>query len=100
MDETLKVWEVESGRELRTLQGHTGPVRGMAMRGDGRLAVSVSYDTTLKVWDVANGVSVAGFTCDSSAYCCAFAESLHIIVVGDSGGHVHFLRLEEPRARS
>ena len=23
-DQTLKVWEVESGRELRTLPGHTG----------------------------------------------------------------------------
>ena len=27
-DQTLKVWEVESGRELRTLTGHTNGVNG------------------------------------------------------------------------
>jgi WD40 repeat protein len=47
--------EVKSGRELRTLIGHTGPVYGVAMSGDGRLAVSASSDKTLKVWDVASG---------------------------------------------
>ena len=25
-DKTLKVWDLESGRELRTLKGHTGAV--------------------------------------------------------------------------
>ena len=41
-DNTLKVWEVESGRELRTLEGHTDSVCGVALSGDGRLAVSAS----------------------------------------------------------
>ena len=54
-DNTLKVWEVASGRELRTLKGHTGVVYGVAMSGDGRLAVSASDDWTLKVWEVDSG---------------------------------------------
>jgi WD40 repeat protein len=29
---TLRVWEVASGRELRTLQGHAAPVRGVTMK--------------------------------------------------------------------
>ena len=41
-DQTLKVWDLDSGRELRTLQGHTGWVHGVALSGDGRLAVSAS----------------------------------------------------------
>ncbi len=50
-DDTLKVWEVETGRELRTLQGHTSSViSGLALTGDGRVAVSASGDKTLKVW--------------------------------------------------
>ena len=36
-DKTLKVWEVESGRELRTLQGHSELVNGVAVSG-GRAA--------------------------------------------------------------
>ena len=49
------MWEVESGRELRTLAGHTGWVTGVALSGDGRLAVSASEDQTLKVWEVESG---------------------------------------------
>ena len=54
-DNTLKVWDVASGRELRTLAGHTGRVNAVALTPDGRLAVSASGDRTLKVWDVASG---------------------------------------------
>ena len=54
-DKTLKVWEVESGRELRTLQGHSSSVNGVALSGDGRLAVSASEDKTLKVWELESG---------------------------------------------
>ena len=40
---------------LRTLVGHSGWVLGVALRGDGRRAVSASRDGTLKVWDVERG---------------------------------------------
>jgi WD40 repeat protein len=66
-DETLKVWDLETGRELRTLQGHSFLVFGVAMSPDGRRAVSASGDNTLKVWDLEMGVPVATFTCDASA---------------------------------
>ena len=54
-DKTLKVWDVDSGRELRTLQGHSDGVNGVAVSADGRMAVSASYDQTLKVWDLDSG---------------------------------------------
>jgi len=96
-DKTLKVWDVETGRELRSLQGHTGPVHGVALSADGRRAVSASYDHTLRVWDVETGEAIATFTCDGAACCCAFITDQ--VVAGDAGGHVHFLRLEEPKSR-
>ena len=49
------MWDLESGRELRTLKGHTDHVNGVALSGDGRLAVSASDDETLKVWEVESG---------------------------------------------
>jgi WD40 repeat protein len=54
-DQTLKVWEAESGRELRTLLGHIGSVDGVVLSGNGRLAISASRDKTLKVWEVESG---------------------------------------------
>jgi WD40 repeat protein len=54
-DKILKVWDVETGRELHALTGHNSAVTGVALSADGRLAVSASYDKTLKVWDVEAG---------------------------------------------
>ena len=52
-DHTLKVWDVGSGRELRTLAGKNW-FTGVALSGDGRLAISASVWGT-DVWDVASG---------------------------------------------
>ena len=54
-DNTLKVWDLESGSELHTLAGHSGAVYGVAVSADGRRAVSASRDNTLKVWDLETG---------------------------------------------
>ena len=54
-DNTLKVWDLETGEELRTLAGHSGRVTGVAVTADGRRAVSASWDKTLKVWDLETG---------------------------------------------
>ena len=99
-DKTLKVWDPASGRELRTLTGHTGSVYGVALSGDGRITVSASQDKTLKVWELETGDTVATFTCDAAAFCCAFSDALKLIVAGDSGGHVHFFRLVEPKPKA
>ncbi|MDD4652802.1 MAG: WD40 repeat domain-containing protein [Methanothrix sp.] len=57
-DNTLKVWDLESGKEVRTLVGHQSWVRAVALTGDGRRAVSASDDKTLKVWDLESGKEV------------------------------------------
>ena len=49
------MWDLESGEELRTLQGHSDVVDAVALTGDGRRAVSASGDKTLKVWDLQSG---------------------------------------------
>src|ERR1035441_1600637 len=54
-DDTLKVWELETGRELHTLAGHINDVNAVAVTPDGRRAVSASDDGTLKVWELETG---------------------------------------------
>jgi WD40 repeat protein len=51
----IKLWDVASGGELRTLSGHSRAVYSVAFSADGRILASGSRDTTLKLWDVASG---------------------------------------------
>lgn len=48
----------ESPELVRTLTGHSDNVCGVALSADGRVAVSVSDDHTLIVWDVATGLEL------------------------------------------
>jgi len=57
-DSTVKVWEVATGRELRTLRGHGGPVLAVAVSADGRWLASGSHDRIVKVWEVETGRDV------------------------------------------
>ncbi|RJS16294.1 hypothetical protein DRW03_30580 [Corallococcus sp. H22C18031201] len=71
-DGTLKVWEVETGREVATLKGHKGEVTGCAVTPDGRRVVSTSGDRTLKVWQVETGQEVATLKGhEGEVTCCA-----------------------------
>jgi len=54
-DNTLKVWDLETGGALRTLEGHSASVRGVAVTADGKRAVSAFGDNTLRVWDLETG---------------------------------------------
>jgi small GTP-binding protein len=61
-DYTLKLWDVDSGRCLKTLEGHTDAVWGVAVSGDGKGAVSASQDDTVKHWDLETGQCLATLT--------------------------------------
>jgi WD40 repeat protein len=66
-DNTLKIWDTETGREVRTLTGHTKSVRAVAIAPDGLTAISASDDKTLKIWDTETGKEVRTLTGHTSS---------------------------------
>ncbi|MEG4579789.1 hypothetical protein QUA71_09290, partial [Microcoleus sp. MON1_C5] len=61
-DNTLKIWDTETGTEVRTLTGHTSGVYAVAIAADGKTAISASSDNTLKIWDTETGTEVRTLT--------------------------------------
>jgi WD40 repeat protein len=54
-DTTAKIWDAATGKELRTLTGHTAELRPVAFSPDGKFLATGSGDNTAKIWDVATG---------------------------------------------
>ena len=54
-DNTLRVWDLETGECLRVLEGHTDTVYSVSVTPDGRRGTSASRDKTLRVWDLETG---------------------------------------------
>jgi WD40 repeat protein len=79
------VWDLASGRELRTLVGHTDSILGVAVDTSWKRAISASDGKTLRLWNLEDGTFVASFTCDASVISCAFIDD-RVIIAGDELG--------------
>jgi hypothetical protein len=56
-DNSIKIWDVATGAELRTLGGHEDFVWTVAALPNGQLA-SGANDNSINIWDVATGAEV------------------------------------------
>ena len=54
-DKMVKLWDAESGKELRNLKDHIDAVFSVAFSPDGKRLASGAQDRTVKVWDVSSG---------------------------------------------
>ncbi len=92
VDKTIKLWEVSSGRELKTLTGHEGVGGAIALSfsKDGKSLASIggSFDQTIRIWDVASGKETfkykMKFLPSFGVKIARFSHDAKYVVVGDS----------------
>ena len=49
-DETVKIWDANTGKCLKTLEGHSDNVNSISFSPNGKYIVSASEDETIKIW--------------------------------------------------
>jgi WD40 repeat protein len=54
-DDSIRVLEIPSGKELAAITGHRGKVTALLYRRAGRTLISAGEDGSLRFWDVARG---------------------------------------------
>ena len=79
---SIFVWSLKTGRLLDVLEGHEGPVCGLAFNPTLPMLLSCSWDRTLRTWDVFGGkvglpcgfvdLYICGFSLPRLARCAAF----------------------------
>jgi WD40 repeat protein len=88
-DHTLKLWEVATGKELRTYggpTGHTKQVISVAFSQDGSMIASGSTDNTLKVWDVPINAPIRSFKASDAVQAVALSpDGLKLAIAGKDG---------------
>lgn len=58
-DSTIKVWNIQTGKVIRTLRGHTRGVRALVF--DDTKLITGSLDSTIKVWNYKNGDCISTY---------------------------------------
>jgi WD40 repeat protein len=89
--------ELASAEEGGVSYSRAEAFRCVAMDASGRLGAAGGEDRTLRLWDLDSGEPVAAFTADATVTACALSSDGRTLVVGESTGRVHLLRLE-PRS--
>lgn len=52
VDKTIKLWEVQTGREVRSYLGSPGSIHFVTFSRDGKYLASIANDDKLRLWDV------------------------------------------------
>jgi WD40 repeat protein len=58
-DNTVRLWEAETGAEIAVLKGHTGAVNTASFSPDGQTILTASIDNTIRLWEARSGAEVA-----------------------------------------
>ncbi|KAE9387351.1 WD40 repeat-like protein [Gymnopus androsaceus JB14] len=54
-DESVRIWDASTGKEMHKLEGHTNWVYSVAFSPDGTQIVSGSGDESVRIWDASTG---------------------------------------------
>jgi len=85
---TVRQWEVDSGKELTQSTGHHGPVVTLGVSPDGKTALTRAGDNTVHVWDVATSKEIRHYGLPENVMHVFLSADAKTMVLGDYQGTI------------
>jgi WD40 repeat protein/putative methionine-R-sulfoxide reductase with GAF domain len=90
-DKLVRIWDVQSGMQARSLRGHADVVYAVCWSPDARMLASGSADGTIRIWARESGRAVRVLDChDDKVLGLAWSPDGQIIACGANSGSVTF----------
>jgi WD40 repeat protein len=93
-DWSIRVWDVESGKEIKKFEGHAGFIQSVALSPSGNLLVSASDDLSVRIWDVKSGKELKRLPIPPSGANSAVFRSESQVVIGERGPSIRVYDVE------
>ena len=88
-DRTVKVWALDTGACIQTLEGHTREVNAIVFSSDGNYILSGGSDQAIRLWEASAGKLIRSFTGQKNpVFAVALSRDGKRALVGDEVGLV------------
>jgi hypothetical protein len=94
-DFAVRLWDLDTGKEVRRFEGHKRRVTGLAVSSDGHRLLTGSIDGTVRFWDVDTGQQLRISQHDSGVWCVDLTPDGRWALSGAGDGKV---QLWDPQA--
>ena len=95
-DNTVKLWNAQTGELQKTLEGHTGWVSDAVFAEGGSLIVTTSFDQTIRVWNVETGKEIGQLpTHGGTAHALAASPDGKTVAAGMRDGYVRLYGVKD-----
>jgi len=72
-DQTARLWDIVTAKEIRRFEGHSASVRSVAFSPDGRAVLTGGSDRAARLWNTATGAEIRRFEHSDSVTSVAFS---------------------------
>lgn len=91
-DAIAVLWDVQTGREIRSFHGHTLSIESVDLSPDLQWALTAGEDTTVRLWNLATGEQAVAINTGSPVKAAKFTPDGNFVVIGGESGPPRLLQ--------